>query len=148
MEFKRLKFVGTQRHTRSFCSGRAYEGQLSYLTCFSREITAAGRRGRVDAIIQSTDKNFMVPVGGSIIAAMKSNPSLVLDVNKSYPGRAAVSAHFDILATLLHWGRTGWMKVIIFNYLFHPFFIPVWWSFLFLQAMAGVAHSQWFLGKT
>ena len=32
-------------------------------------ITAAGRRGRVDAFVQSTDKNFMVPVGGAIIAA-------------------------------------------------------------------------------
>lgn len=31
------------------------------------EISRAWRRGRVDAVVQSTDKNFMVPVGGSMI---------------------------------------------------------------------------------
>ncbi len=40
-------------------------------------LTAACRRGRVDAFVQSTDKNFMVPVGGAIVAAPKSNASLV-----------------------------------------------------------------------
>lgn len=32
-------------------------------------LTAACWRGRVDAIVQSTDKNFMVPVGGAVISA-------------------------------------------------------------------------------
>ncbi len=32
-------------------------------------LSAACRRGRVDAIVQSTDKNFMVPVGGAVVAA-------------------------------------------------------------------------------
>jgi O-phospho-L-seryl-tRNASec:L-selenocysteinyl-tRNA synthase len=40
-------------------------------------LTAACRRGRVDAIVQSTDKNFMVPVGGAIVAAPKRDASLV-----------------------------------------------------------------------
>jgi O-phospho-L-seryl-tRNASec:L-selenocysteinyl-tRNA synthase len=31
------------------------------------DVTKAWRRGRVDAVVQSTDKNFMVPVGGSIV---------------------------------------------------------------------------------
>lgn len=31
----------------------------------TKTITTAWRRGRVDAVIQSTDKNFMVPVGGA-----------------------------------------------------------------------------------
>ncbi len=31
----------------------------------TKAITTAWRRGRVDAVIQSTDKNFMVPVGGA-----------------------------------------------------------------------------------
>jgi hypothetical protein len=30
-------------------------------------ITAAARRGRVDAVVQSSDKNFMVPVGGALV---------------------------------------------------------------------------------
>ena len=40
-------------------------------------VTAACRRGRVDAIVQSTDKNFMVPVGGAVVAAPKRDDSLV-----------------------------------------------------------------------
>lgn len=40
-------------------------------------VTSAWRKGRVDAIIQSTDKNFMVPVGGAIIAAPSNRPDLV-----------------------------------------------------------------------
>ncbi len=45
-------------------------------------MTAAWRKGRVDAVVQSTDKNFMVPVGGAVIAASKQNTSLVDAVNK------------------------------------------------------------------
>ena len=67
--------------------------------------------GRVDAVVQSTDKNFMVPVGGAIVAAGKRLPDLVEAVNKLYPGRAAVNAHLDLLMTLLHWGAQGWKQV-------------------------------------
>ena len=67
--------------------------------------------GRVDAVVQSTDKNFMVPVGGSVVAAGHSLPGLVNAVNQTYPGSAAVGAHLDLLITLLHWGARGWKKV-------------------------------------
>jgi hypothetical protein len=40
-------------------------------------LTTACRRGRVDAFVQSTDKNMMVPVGGAIVAAPRSDASLV-----------------------------------------------------------------------
>ena len=49
------------------------------------QITAAWRKGRVDAVVQSTDKNFMVPVGGAVIAAGKYDHSLVNAVNKVVP---------------------------------------------------------------
>ena len=52
-----------------------------------RLITSAWRRGRVDAVVQSTDKNFMVPVGGAVVSACRSSPALVEAVNKAYPGR-------------------------------------------------------------
>ncbi len=48
------------------------------------QIAAAWRKGRVDAVVQSTDKNFMVPVGGAVIAASKQNSSLVDAVNKAW----------------------------------------------------------------
>ena len=34
-----------------------------------KAITSASRHGRLDAFIQSTDKNFLVPVGGAILAS-------------------------------------------------------------------------------
>lgn len=77
-----------------------------------RRVTRACRVGRVDAIIQSTDKNFMVPVGGAVLAAPKGRPLLVDTVSKAYPGRASASAHIDLAMTLLHWGRSGWQRVL------------------------------------
>ncbi|KAL3154047.1 hypothetical protein ABBQ32_013593 [Trebouxia sp. C0010 RCD-2024] len=74
-------------------------------------ITSASRKGRVDAVVQSTDKNFMVPVGGAVIAA-GPNSSLVEAVNKNYPGRASLSPLLDLLMTLLHWGQQGWERVL------------------------------------
>ncbi|GIL49520.1 hypothetical protein Vafri_5850 [Volvox africanus] len=71
-----------------------------------------GRGGRVDAVVQSTDKNFMVPVGGALVAAPAARPGLVAAVNGTYPGRASVAAHLDLLMTLLHWGAEGWRKVL------------------------------------
>lgn len=53
----------------------------------------------------------MVPVGGSLVAAPAGRPGLVAAVNGTYPGRAAVAAHLDLLMTLLHWGAAGWRKV-------------------------------------
>lgn len=75
-------------------------------------VTRACRVGRVDAIIQSTDKNFMVPVGGAILTAPLQRPQLVEAVSSGYPGRASASAHVDLGITLLHWGRSGWLKVL------------------------------------
>lgn len=71
----------------------------------------AMRSGRVDAVVQSTDKNFMVPVGGALIVAPAANAQLLEAVNKSYPGRASASAHFDLFVTLLHLGADGWRQV-------------------------------------
>jgi O-phospho-L-seryl-tRNASec:L-selenocysteinyl-tRNA synthase len=34
-----------------------------------KKISKAMQQGRVDAFVQSTDKNFMVPVGGAIISS-------------------------------------------------------------------------------
>ncbi|KAI1303215.1 O-phosphoseryl-tRNA(Sec) selenium transferase [Halotydeus destructor] len=65
-------------------------------------IEEASRQGRIDVFVQSTDKNFMVPVGGSIIAGF--DPKLVSHISSSYPGRASVTPSLDLLITLLHIG--------------------------------------------
>lgn len=57
-------------------------------------IQEATRVGRVDAFVQSTDKNFLVPVGGAIVAS--SNPDFVKKVAQTYPGNiiACNKCHF------------------------------------------------------
>lgn len=75
-------------------------------------ITSAWRKGRVDAVVQSTDKNFMVPVGGAVVIAPKSRPELVDAANRLYPGRAAMGPSLDLLITLLHFGAVGWQRVL------------------------------------
>lgn len=84
-------------------------------------ITSAWRKGRVDAVVQSTDKNFMVPVGGAVIAAGPKSSCLIEAVNETYPGRASLSPLLDLLITLLHWGQDGWQRVLqeredLYNY--------------------------------
>lgn len=44
----------------------------------------AARIGRVDAFVQSTDKNFMVPVGGAVVAGF--DEKFIDTVSKTYPG--------------------------------------------------------------
>lgn len=45
----------------------------------------AHREGRIDAFVQSTDKNFMVPVGGSIIAGF--DEAIIKEIGQMYPGK-------------------------------------------------------------
>lgn len=47
-------------------------------------VLQAHRIGRVDAFVQSTDKNFMVPVGGAVVAS--SSEEFVTSVSQMYPG--------------------------------------------------------------
>eukprot|EP00002_Diphylleia_rotans_P036295 TRINITY_DN7982_c0_g1_i2.p1 TRINITY_DN7982_c0_g1~~TRINITY_DN7982_c0_g1_i2.p1 ORF type:complete len:239 (+),score=31.80 TRINITY_DN7982_c0_g1_i2:250-966(+) len=74
------------------------------------EITSAMRKGRVDLIVQSTDKNYMVPVGGAVIST--SNPELLESVSKLYPGRASMSPILDLFITLLSMGASGFRRLL------------------------------------
>ncbi|KAK7110099.1 hypothetical protein V1264_014027 [Littorina saxatilis] len=82
----------------------------------------AARVGRLDAFVQSTDKNFMVPVGGSIIAGF--DKEFVELIGKTYPGRASATPSMDLLITLLSLGSSGYKKLLadrkeMFEYLQH-----------------------------
>nr|XP_022338126.1 O-phosphoseryl-tRNA(Sec) selenium transferase-like isoform X2 [Crassostrea virginica]XP_022338127.1 O-phosphoseryl-tRNA(Sec) selenium transferase-like isoform X2 [Crassostrea virginica]XP_022338128.1 O-phosphoseryl-tRNA(Sec) selenium transferase-like isoform X2 [Crassostrea virginica] len=67
-------------------------------------------RSRVDVFVQSTDKNFMVPVGGSIIAGF--DDQLIQHISKCYPGRASSSPSTDLLITLLSMGVKGYKDLL------------------------------------
>ncbi|XP_017781065.1 PREDICTED: O-phosphoseryl-tRNA(Sec) selenium transferase isoform X3 [Nicrophorus vespilloides] len=73
-------------------------------------IQKAQRVGRVDLLVQSTDKNLMVPVGGAIIASFDED--LLQTVSKCYPGRASGSPIMDVFITLLHLGKSGYLKLV------------------------------------
>jgi aspartate aminotransferase-like enzyme len=62
-------------------------------TCMG-SITAAAAAGRVDAVVQSTDKNFMVPVGGAIVATAKRAKVKAKRV-KGQRGQGAQAAALD-----------------------------------------------------
>ncbi|XP_075999780.1 O-phosphoseryl-tRNA(Sec) selenium transferase [Genypterus blacodes] len=73
-------------------------------------IQQGARVGRIDAFVQSLDKNFMVPVGGAIIAGF--DESFIEEISKMYPGRASASPSLDVLITLLTLGANGYKKLL------------------------------------
>ncbi|XP_074642114.1 O-phosphoseryl-tRNA(Sec) selenium transferase-like [Tubulanus polymorphus] len=83
-------------------------------------IQQAHKCGRVDAFIQSTDKNFLVPVGGAVIAGFDSK--FIDEIGKFYPGRASGTPSLDIFITLLSLGANGYKALLkqrkeVFTYL-------------------------------
>ncbi len=73
-------------------------------------IRSAIFKGRVDAIIQSTDKNFLCPVGGSIIAG--PDEEFLKRVAHSYAGRATAAPVVQFLAAILSLGENGYRELI------------------------------------
>jgi len=66
--------------------------------------------GRVDAIVCSTDKNFLVPVGGAIIISPKED--IITTIGKVYAGRASSSPIIDLFITLLSMGLRGYQQLL------------------------------------
>ncbi|MFX1427953.1 MAG: O-phosphoseryl-tRNA(Sec) selenium transferase [Promethearchaeota archaeon] len=73
-------------------------------------IRSAIDAGRVDAIIQSTDKNFLTPVGGALIASpIKEN---ITKISQTYAGRASATPVVNFLISMLSLGIIGYQKLI------------------------------------
>lgn len=66
--------------------------------------------GRVDAVVCSTDKNFLVPVGGALVLSPKAE--IVQGIGKIYAGRASSSPHMDLFITLLSMGMNGYKGLL------------------------------------
>ncbi len=71
-----------------------------------KTIQGAIDAGRVDAIIQSTDKNFLTPVGGAIIAA--PSELFIKEISKCYAGRATAAPIIQFLSAILSIGIQGY----------------------------------------
>jgi O-phospho-L-seryl-tRNASec:L-selenocysteinyl-tRNA synthase len=74
-----------------------------------QEIQSAISAGRVDAIIQSTDKNFLTPVGGAIIAS--PDEQFIGKIASNYVGRASASPIYQFLASILSIGIEGYERL-------------------------------------
>ena len=73
-------------------------------------VNEACRVGRVDAVVQSTDKNLMVPVGGAIVAGPDKD-FIEKYMSRCYAGRASMSPILDVLITLLSLGAKGYARL-------------------------------------
>jgi O-phospho-L-seryl-tRNASec:L-selenocysteinyl-tRNA synthase len=76
----------------------------------SKLINRACVIGRVDAIVCSTDKNFLVPVGGAIV--LSPDKDVIQNVGKMYAGRASSSPMVDLFITLLSMGLNGYTRLL------------------------------------
>ena len=65
---------------------------------------------RIDGFVQSMDKNFGVPVGGSIVAGFGSG--LTAKIGAVYPGRASAAPVIDLFITFLSLGVEGYKKLL------------------------------------
>ena len=72
-------------------------------------INRAVKIGTVDAIVQSTDKNFMVPVGGAIVCCPDINTLKLIAT--LYPGRASSAPIIDLFITLLTLGLNNFFSL-------------------------------------
>lgn len=87
----------------------AYGVQSSKCMHIIEEAGRAEKGRRLDAFVQSTDKNLMVPVGGSIISGYDSE--FVRNISRNYPGRASITPTVDVFITLLQMGTSGYKKL-------------------------------------
>jgi len=73
-------------------------------------IHSAMDSGRVDAIIQSTDKNVLTPVGGAIIASPAKD--IIIKVSQAYAGRASATPIVNFLISMLSLGINGYQNLL------------------------------------
>lgn len=74
-----------------------------YCTKIIDMLNQSVKYGKIDVIVSSTDKNFMVPVGGALIYSQDEN--ILNKIKKNYPGRASLSSTMDLFITLLEMGK-------------------------------------------
>ena len=74
-----------------------------WCTKIAHLIKEGTKKGEVSLVVQSTDKNFMVPVGGSFV--FSNQKELLEKVSAKYPGRASGSPVVDLFITLLSMGK-------------------------------------------
>jgi len=75
-----------------------------------QRVRSAIDAGRVDYVVQSTDKNFLTPVGGAIVAAPTKEGIEVL--SHTYAGRGTIAPAVQFFAAMLSLGLNGYNQLI------------------------------------
>ena len=65
---------------------------------------------RVDAVVSSSDKNLLTPIGGGIVYSRDRD--FLREVSLSYPGRACATPVVNILVSLLSLGMRGYLELM------------------------------------
>ena len=73
-------------------------------------IRSAIDAGRVDVVIQSTDKNFLTPVGGAVITSPYED--IITKISEAYAGRASATPVVNFLISMLSLGLNGYQNLI------------------------------------
>ncbi|MHA1614476.1 MAG: O-phosphoseryl-tRNA(Sec) selenium transferase [Candidatus Thorarchaeota archaeon] len=73
------------------------------------QIRSAIDAGRVDVVVQSSDKNFLCPIGGSIVVS--PNPEVIEWTADTYAGRATAAPVIQTLAALLALGHEKYIEL-------------------------------------
>ncbi|MFW9899567.1 MAG: O-phosphoseryl-tRNA(Sec) selenium transferase [Candidatus Thorarchaeota archaeon] len=73
-------------------------------------ISSAIDAGRIDVIIQSTDKNFLTPVGGAVIASPRKE--IIPKISQAYAGRASATPIVNFLISMLSLGINGYQNLL------------------------------------
>lgn len=67
--------------------------------------------GRVDAVIQSTDKNVLTPIGGAVIASPREE--IITQISQAYAGRASATPIVNFLISMLSLGVKGYERMLL-----------------------------------
>lgn len=95
-----------KRHSIAHIVNAAY-GATSERSC--NLLNNAAVEGRIDAVVMSLDKNFMVPVGGALIFGPQAK--LIEKISSRYAGRASSSHLIDLFISLTSLGQTGLLQL-------------------------------------
>lgn len=93
----------------------------------------------IDAVVQSTDKNFLVPVGGAVVCGRRE---FVRAVSELYAGRACVSQAMDMFVTLLHLGRDGLARLHEQRRMLFPYLVELLQRFADARGESVLIHEH------
>lgn len=77
-----MLILASRGRQRGFCLTRVCSRRSPWLSWGL--LRQGARVGRIDAFVQSLDKNFLVPVGGAVIAGF--DEAFIQEISRMYPG--------------------------------------------------------------